>query len=281
MELNGKIVSESLRAKLKEDVATLLDQGYRAPHCAVILVGEDVASQTYVKNKENAFKSVGMISSTYRLSATVSLEELLSMIQTLNQDDEVDGILVQLPLPRHLNTETIIQAIAPEKDVDGLTELNQGKLLSNSGMIPCTPAGILEILKYYEYSLTGKKAVVIGRSKLVGLPISLLLQKENCTVTMCHSKTKDLSSWTQQADLLVVAMGKPGFIKETDISENTTVIDVGIHRMDGKLVGDCDPAVYEKALNYTPVPGGVGVMTVTMLLKNTFVAYVRKHHAHL
>lgn len=274
IKLDGKLVSSQIREELKQSVIEILnDQEERAPHCAVILVGDDPASQTYVHNKEKAFKDVFMMSSTYRLDSFTTQEQLLEIIDLLNKDDEIDGILVQLPLPKHIDSKVIIEAIDPKKDVDGLTMINQGKLYSGTGLEPCTPAGVIELLKRYEIDLVGKHCVVVGRSNLVGRPLSVLLLKENGTVTICHSKTRDLRAITQQADVLVAAMGQKQFITPDYLKEGVILVDVGIHRHLGKIVGDCDPSCYDKTSYYTPVPGSVGPMTITMLLKNTLKAF--------
>lgn len=275
MELNGKIVREQVLNNIKSEVINLLDHGKRAPSCAVILIGNDAASETYVKNKEQAFKSVGMMSHVYRLDDLVLEQQVLELIELLNKDDEIDGILLQLPIPKHLNATKLIQAIHPDKDVDGLTYLNQGRLLTEEGLKPCTPLGIMEILKYYKVDVCGKDCLVIGRSDLVGRPISLLLQQANATVTMAHSKTKNLFELVKQADMVVVAAGKSGLIQAEHVHASSIIIDVGIHRVNGKLVGDCDPRVYEKCAAYTPVPKGVGPMTVAMLIRNTLLSYQR------
>lgn len=274
IKLDGKLVSSIMREEIKQEVLGILnDQEDRAPHCAVILVGDDPASHTYVKNKEKAFKDVFMMSSTYRLDASTTQKELLDIIHLLNNDDDIDGILVQLPLPKHIDSKVIIEAIDPKKDVDGLTTVNQGKLYSGTGLEPCTPAGVIELLKRYEIELAGKHCVVVGRSDLVGRPLSVLLLKENGTVTICHSKTKDLKAMTQQADVVVVAVGKKQLITPDYLKEGVILVDVGIHRHLGKIVGDCDPSCYDKTSYYTPVPGSVGPMTITMLLKNTLKAF--------
>lgn len=274
IKLDGKLVSSIIREEIKQEVLEILnDQEDRAPHCAVVLVGDDPASSTYVKNKEKAFKDVFMMSSTYRLDNSITQKELLDIIHLLNNDDDIDGILVQLPLPKHIDSKVIIEAIDPNKDVDGLTMVNQGKLYSGIGLEPCTPAGVIELLRRYEIDLAGKHCVVVGRSDLVGRPLSVLLLKENGTVTICHSKTSDLKAITQQADVLLVAIGQKQFITPEYLKEGVVLVDVGIHRHLGKIVGDCDPSCYDKTSYYTPVPGSVGPMTITMLLKNTLKAF--------
>ena len=270
----GSELSKEIKEELKEEIA-----GYKRKPClSVVLVGEDPASVSYVRSKNKAAVEVGMDYRQIDLPEEASQEELLKVVDGLNEDEGVDGILVQLPLPKHLDEKEVLDHISWKKDVDGLHAVNAGKLyLGEEGFVPCTPQGIIELLKKMEVGFRGKHAVVIGRSKLVGLPVSKLLLNENCTVTICHSKTEDLAKITSQADILVVAIGKPRFITKEYVKEGAYVIDVGVNRVDGKLCGDVDfEDVKEKCAAITPVPKGVGPMTVTMLLKNTVKAYRMK-----
>lgn len=274
--LYGSDLSEELREKMKQKIDALREQGKRLPCLAVVLVGENPASVSYVRGKEKACASIGMESRHIGLPEQISMEELKDVIQRLNQEEEVDGILVQFPLPRHLDQNEIIRTIDPLKDVDGLHPANIGKLyMGEEGLRPCTPCGIMEILKKMKCPIDGMKAVVAGRSQLVGQPVSKLLLDENATVTICHSHTKDLKEVCSSADILIAAIGKPKFFTEEYIKEGAYVIDVGINRTeDGKLVGDVDfESAKEKAAFITPVPRGVGPMTITMLLNNTIRAY--------
>lgn len=270
--LNGKQVAQQLRENIKSEVAFLKERKGIRPHLAVIKVGENAASDIYVRNKEQACEEVGIESTVIQLPATISSMELLDQIKTLNRSAEITGILVQLPLPKHLDEQEVIQAIDPKKDVDGFHPLNVGRLnLGLNGVIPCTPMGIMTLLKQEKISLEGKHVVVIGRSDIVGKPIAQLCLAENATVTICHSRTQNLSQVTQQADVVIVAIGKAEFIKGDMIKEGAIVIDVGINRnADGKVVGDVEfSSVEPKASFITPVPGGVGPMTIATLLANT------------
>ncbi|MBP3630843.1 MAG: bifunctional methylenetetrahydrofolate dehydrogenase/methenyltetrahydrofolate cyclohydrolase FolD [Clostridia bacterium] len=270
--LNGKELSAQIRLEIKEDVKNnFLDKGLPAPTLAVVLVGEDPASKIYVANKEKACEEVGINSRTIKLPENSTMEEIIDVINTLNQDNKVDGILVQLPLPNRMDATHIIESINPNKDVDGLTYINKGKLVSNlDGIAPCTPSGIIDLLKYNNVQIEGKNAVIIGRSQLVGRPVEILLNNLNATTTICHSKTQNLKDITTQADILVVAVGKPNYITAEYIKHGATVVDVGINRVDGKVVGDVDGESVKNIAGYlTPVPGGVGPMTITELLKNT------------
>ena len=271
-ELSGKILSKAIREEIKETIQKeFKDKGLKVPTLAVVLVGSDPASQIYVANKEKACVEVGIESKTIKLDENSTIEDVLKVIDALNQDGSVDGILVQLPLPKGLDSSQVIEAISPDKDVDGLTYINKGKLASNLvDLAPCTPSGIIDILKYNNIEIEGKNAVIIGRSQLVGRPVEILLNNLNATTTLCHSKTKDLKSITKNADILVVAVGKPKYITYDYIKNGATVIDVGINRVDGQVVGDVDPEGLENLDGFiTPVPGGVGPMTITELLKNT------------
>ena len=275
--LDGKVMSEELRARIAERVAALKAKGV-TPGLAVILVGEDPASQIYVRNKEKGCEEVGMYSMAIRLPAETTQEELENHIRALNADASIHGILVQLPLPKHLDEAAALAVIVPEKDVDGFHVQNAGKLLNGlPGVVACTPKGAMEMIRRTGVDLSGKEAVVVGRSNIVGKPMAMLLLQQNCTVTMCHSRTADLAAHTRNADVLVAAVGKAKFITADMVKPGAIVIDVGINRnADGKVVGDVDfDAVKEVAGFITPVPGGVGRMTITMLLENTVEAAER------
>lgn len=280
MNIDGKQAAADLRADLKLEVEALIKEKNITPGLTVVLVGEDPASQVYVRNKVKQTQEVGMISHEIRLPATTTEAELLSQLDTLNNDAAVHGILVQLPLPKHINESTIIAAISPEKDVDGFHAMNSGRLVNGEegALVPCTPQGcIILAKKHLGDDLSGKHAVVIGRSNIVGKPVSLLLLQENCTVTIAHSRTVNLEEVCRQADILVAAVGRPEFVKGEWVKPGATVIDVGINRIEvdgkGKLVGDVDYAsVVDVAGAITPVPGGVGPMTIACLLKNTVEA---------
>lgn len=268
--IDGKKISQEIKDELKEKVAKLKAEG-KEICLAVIQVGSDPASSVYVGNKKKACAYIGVESLSYELAEETTEAELLELIGKLNADSKVNGILVQLPLPKQINEEKIIQAIAPEKDVDGFNEKNVGALcVGSKGYVSCTPFGIIQLLKRSNIEIAGKNCVVIGRSNIVGKPMSLLLLRENGTVTICHSKTKDIKEITKKADILVVAIGKPKFVDETYVKEGAVVIDVGIHRDENnKLCGDVD---FEKVAPHTsaitPVPGGVGPMTIAMLMHN-------------
>ncbi len=278
--LDGKIMSQELRVRIAERVAALKEKGV-TPGLAVILVGEDPASQIYVRNKEKGCEEVGMHSVAIRLPADTDQATLEGHIRALNADPAIHGILVQLPLPRHLDEAAALAVIVPEKDVDGFHVINSGKLLNGlDGVVACTPKGAMEMIRRTGVNLSGKAAVVIGRSNIVGKPMAMLLLQANCTVTMCHSRTADLAAHTRRADVLVAAVGKAKFITADMVKPGAIVIDVGINRLaDGKVVGDVDfDAVKEVADFITPVPGGVGRMTITMLLENTVEAAERASH---
>ena len=253
----------------------------RAPHLVVVLVGDDPASVSYVTGKAKASAEVGIRNTTIRKPESVSEAELLDIITALNLDDEVDGILVQLPLPRHLDGDRALSLILPEKDVDGFHDINAGRLSRGLDcVVACTPKGALHMLKRAGIPISGKEAVVVGRSNIVGKPMALLLLQENATVTICHSRTVDLAAHTRRADILVAAIGKPRFITADMVKDGAVVVDVGINRVDGKLCGDVDyEEVKEKSSFITPVPGGVGPMTITELLENTIQAAQRHHRA--
>ncbi|WP_296241343.1 bifunctional methylenetetrahydrofolate dehydrogenase/methenyltetrahydrofolate cyclohydrolase FolD [uncultured Faecalicoccus sp.] len=281
--INGTELSAKIRQTIKQEVEEIKTQGKRPPLLSVILVGDNPASQSYVRGKEKACLSVGMENRTIRLDAGISQEELIQVVRNQNEDPDVDGILVQLPLPDHFDADPILDQISPDKDVDGLHPVNAGLLLTGrDGLVPCTPSGVMEMLKSIGLEdLSGLNAVVIGRSNLVGKPLSLLLQQKNATVTMAHSRTKDLAQICSQADILIAAVGKEKMITKEYIKEGAVVIDVGINRMaNGKLCGDVDfDDVKDKVSAITPVPGGVGPMTVCMLLMNTLKAY-KEHEAY-
>ena len=273
--INGKLVSAKLRGELAEEIKDFSDKYGKRPGLAVILVGNDPASSVYVRNKHKACLEVGIESFQIELDKTVSEEELLAVIDRLNKDDRVDGILVQLPLPGHINEERVINRISPDKDVDAFHPVNVGRIMiGNYKLLPCTPAGIIALLDHYNVEISGKRCVVIGRSNIVGKPMALLLTEKNGTVTLCHSRTKELDKICKDADIIVVAIGKAEFLKADMVKPGAVVIDVGINRLaDGRLVGDVAfDEVSPVASMITPVPGGVGPMTIAMLLKNTLTA---------
>ncbi len=271
--INGKEVSKATREKVALMVKDFVADKGRVPCLAVILVGEDPASQTYVKNKIIGCEEVGMKSLAYRLPAESTNDKVAKIIKELAEDSNVDGILIQLPLPKQLDERYLLSLIPDSKDVDGFSPNNLGLLaMNNPRTVSCTPYGVMELLASTGVELSGKHAVVIGRSNTVGKPMAMLLLNANCTVTICHSKTKNMQDITKQADILVVAIGKPKFVTEEMVKEGAIVIDVGINRVDGKLVGDVDfENVSKKASFITPVPGGVGPMTISMLLYNTLM----------
>lgn len=278
--LNGKELAQKLQQEMTQEVTALKEKGLQ-PGLAVILVGEDPASQVYVRNKERAANNIGMYSVVYRLPETTSEADLIAKIEELNQDDKIHGILVQLPLPKHINEDLVLDTIAPEKDVDGFHPMNLGNLFAGKPtMIPCTPAGIMELIKLSGLDLAGKNAVIIGRSNIVGKPMAHLLLQANATVTICHSKTKDLPKVAKQADVLVVAIGRANFVTADFIKEGAVVIDVGINRDENnKLTGDVKFDEVAPLTSYiTPVPGGVGPMTITMLMRQTIAAAKRKEN---
>ena len=274
--LDGKAMSEELRADIARKVAALKERGV-TPGLAVILVGDDPASQIYVRNKGIGCEKTGMHSVTIRMPEDTTQQALEGQIRVLNDDPAIHGILVQLPLPSHLDEAAALAAIAPEKDVDGFHVQNAGRLLCGlPGVVACTPKGAMEMIRRTGVSLSGKEAVVVGRSNIVGKPMAMLLLQQNCTVTVCHSRTADLAAHTRRADILVAAVGRPKMITADMVKPGAIVIDVGINRVDGKVVGDVDfDGVKEVAGWITPVPGGVGRMTITMLLENTVEAAER------
>lgn len=280
MIISGKELSAKLKADMAEQVKTFPERYGRVPHLAVILVGEDPGSVSYVKGKAKASADVGIRNTTIRRPASITEAELLEIVAELNRDDEVDGILVQLPLPEHIDEQKVIAAIDRDKDVDGFHPLNVAALWQKQPCtLPCTPKGIVKMLKAAGVEIAGKRAVVIGRSKIVGLPVSKLLLDEHATVTMTHSRTRDLKQVTRGAEILVVAIGRPKFVTADMVSEGAVVIDVGVNRdpETGRLCGDVDFAAVEpKAAVITPVPGGVGPMTICCLMENTIECFLRR-----
>lgn len=281
--ISGKDLSVKLKAEMAEQVKTFPETYGRVPHLVVILVGEDPASQSYVKGKAKVSEVVGIKNTTILKPADISEAELLGLIDQLNADDTVDGILVQLPLPDHISEDKVIAAISKDKDVDGFHPLNVAALwMKQPCTVPCTPEGIIRMLEEANVEIKGKRAVVIGRSQIVGLPVSKLLLDRNATVTICHSRTKDLAAVTREAEILVVAIGRPKFVTKDMVAPGAVVIDVGVNRdpETGKLCGDVDyDAVEPIASVITPVPGGVGPMTITCLMQNTIKLFLRKMQA--
>lgn len=272
--IDGKKVSGEVRARIREEVAALKSEGI-VPGLAVIIVGEDPASKVYVRNKKRACEECGIYSEEYALPEATTEEELLALVARLNADAKISGILIQSPIPKHLNEDFIVSHIDPKKDVDAFLPVNVGHIMiGDYDFLPCTPAGVMELLHAYDIPVEGRECVVVGRSNIVGKPQAMMLLHENGTVTMCHSRTRNLAEVTRRADILVAAVGKAKFITADMVHEGATVIDVGMNRDEnGKLCGDVDfEAVKEKAAYITPVPGGVGPMTITMLLKNTLKA---------
>lgn len=269
--MDGKAVAGKIRARIKAEVANLKMK----PGLAAVLVGKNPASQVYVQIKRKTCDEVGIYSELYKLPEETTEKELLQLIDKLNKSEKIHGILVQLPLPKHISEEKVLEAIALEKDVDGFSLVNVGRLASGrEAAVPCTPKGVIRLLEEYSIDLAGKNAVVIGRSNIVGKPTALLLLNRNATVTICHSKTADLPHYTKKADILIAAVGKPKLVTADMVKEGAVVIDVGINRVDGKLAGDVDfEPVSKKAAYITPVPGGVGPMTVAMLIENTLERY--------
>lgn len=297
--LSGKEVADSIKGKVSEEVEILKNERGISPCLTVVRVGEDAASAVYVGNKVKTSEEIGMISEHKHLPETTTQEELLNLVEELNNRDDVDGILVQLPLPKHLDEREILEKIDPLKDVDGFHPINVGRLSQGQmSLVPCTPAGVIEILKFYEIPIAGKHAVVIGRSNIVGKPMAQLLLAENATVTICHSRTENIAEISSQADILIAAVGRAGFVRGDFIKNGATIIDVGINsfsdaekanelfgddelskrlntieKRGATIVGDVNPKeAKEKAANFTPVPGGVGLLTVAMLMKNTVEA---------
>jgi len=289
--IDGRKVASIVKESIKKEVADLIDNHDRSPHLVAVLVGSDPASETYVGSKEKQAREVGMMSSVYRFPDTITEAELLETVDFLNNDDEVDGFIVQLPLPSHINEEKVINAIDPKKDVDGFTPISLGNMvLGKPGFVSATPMGVMELLHAYQIDLEGKHCVVLGRSNIVGRPLSILLSQKNegsnATVTLCHSRTENLADITRQADVLICAIGQPLFVKADMVKEGAVIIDVGMHRLPDatakrgyRLAGDVDfKEVFKKASYITPVPGGVGPMTIAMLLKNTLQAHRNRYN---
>ena len=287
--IDGKKIAEKIRMEIKTEVGSIIDDDDKAPHLAAIIVGDDPASQTYVAGKEKACKSVGFTSSVYKLPENTSEKELLELIEFLNRDPEVDGFIVQLPLPEHISETKIIQSIDPSKDVDGFHPVNLGRMLSGlPSYLPATPYGIVQLLDRSKIETEGKHCVVLGRSTIVGTPVSILLSRKaspgNCTVTICHSKTKDIGKIAATADILIAAIGQAEFVTADMVKKDAVVIDVGIHRVPSdktksgfRLIGDVKFDEVSKKCSYiTPVPGGVGPMTITSLLQNTLKAHKKE-----
>ncbi len=275
MIIYGNEIAKSIKEEVRKEILSLEEKGLRKPRLAIVLVGDDPASLSYIKGKEKAAKEVGFDFVLYREDKKIKEEDLLALIDRLNEDDEVDGILVQLPLSEHIDEERIIAQIDPLKDVDGLSELNAGRLFkAEDGLFPCTALGVMELLRRSNIQISGQNVLMIGRSKLVGLPLARMLVQANATVTLAHSKTRDLKELTKRQDIIIVAIGCPRFLKAEDIKEGAVVIDVGINRVDGRLCGDVDfEEVEKKASAITPVPKGVGPMTIACLMQNTLKAY--------
>ncbi len=280
--IDGKALAQALRENIRKECVNLKEKGV-IPGLAVVLVGNDPASEIYVRNKEKGCEEVGIYSRKHVLPENTTEEDLLALIDELNTDDKIDGILVQLPLPKHIDEDRIIDAIRIDKDVDGFSPSNVGNLLiGKDAFEPCTPRGCMALIKSAGVDPEGKKAVVIGRSNIVGKPVAILLLSQNATVTICHSRTKDLKAELQGADIVIVAIGKEKFLTPDMVKDGATVIDVGINRgADGKVYGDADFTAFEKSgkdCAITPVPGGVGPMTITMLLENTLLSAKRRHN---
>ena len=272
--IDGKAVAAAVRERVKVDVAAYKEETGRTPALATVLVGEDPASEIYIRNKRRSCEEVGIGSVHHGIEAGGKDEELLELVRSLGEDDEVDGILVQLPLPAHLDPDAVVQTLNPQKDVDGLTPVNAGLLAHGTpGLVPCTPAGVMELLAHEGAELEGAEAVVVGRSKLVGVPVARLLLQATATVTICHSRTRDLDTTCRRADVLVAAVGVPRLLGAEAVKPGAVVIDVGMNRLEDGLAGDVDyEAAAEVAAAITPVPGGVGPMTIAMLLSNTLQA---------
>ncbi|MDC1122926.1 bifunctional methylenetetrahydrofolate dehydrogenase/methenyltetrahydrofolate cyclohydrolase FolD [Nitrospinaceae bacterium] len=273
--IDGKKVSGEIRNRLADEIQELKKKTGKTPGLATVLVGDDPASAVYVRNKNKICGELGFQSFEQKLSADTSEEKLLQLVGELNSNKDVHGILVQLPLPDQIDSEKILQAIDPKKDVDGFHPVNVGKLVvGNALLTPCTPTGIIALLDRYDIEISGKHAVIIGRSNIVGKPVSMLLLHRNATITICHSRTQNLEEVTRSADILVAAVGRANFVTDEMVSEGTVVIDVGINRVDGKLTGDVDfEPISKKASHITPVPGGVGPMTIALLMENTLKAF--------
>lgn len=277
--IDGKLVSATVREEIKEKIAEAGKKYGKTFKLTVIIAGNDPASEIYVRNKGKACEAVGILSETIKLSENTSQEEIEKIVTDKVSDDSVDGILVQLPLPKTLDEKRVLKLIPPEKDVDGFTDANVGRLalFSDDALCSCTPQGMIKLLDYYDIPLKGKHAVVVGRSNIVGKPMSLMLLRRDCTVTVCHSKTENLAKYTKDADILVCAVGKKHIITADMVKDGAVVLDAGINRVDGKIYGDADyEEISKKAAYITPVPGGVGPMTITMLMYNTYLTGMRK-----
>lgn len=277
--IDGKLVSATVREEIKEKIAEAGEKYGKTFKLTVIIAGNDPASEIYVRNKGKACEAVGILSETVKLPEEISQEEIEKIVTDKVSDDSVDGILVQLPLPKTIDEKRVLKLIPPEKDVDGFTDANVGRLalFSDDALCSCTPQGMIKLLDYYDIPLKGKHAVVVGRSNIVGKPMSLMLLRRDCTVTVCHSKTENLAKYTKDADILVCAVGKKHIITADMVKDGAVVLDAGINRVDGKIYGDADyEEISKKAAYITPVPGGVGPMTITMLMYNTYLAGMRK-----
>ena len=285
--LDGKALALQIKDEIANEVRQLTQQGHRPPHLAAVIVGTDGASQTYVANKEKSSREVGFTSSVYRMAESTTERQLLETIEFLNNDPDIDGFIVQLPLPKHIDEQKIINAISPDKDVDGFTPINIGRMvLGEDCFVPATPMGICTLLKRNGIETAGKHCVVIGRSNIVGTPVANLLSRKgmDCTVTMCHSKTQNLAELTRQADILVVAIGRPEFVTADMVKDGAVLVDVGIHRVEDatkkngyRVIGDVKHSEVDAKCSWvTPVPGGVGPLTIVSLLENTLKAYKRR-----
>lgn len=277
--IDGKLVSAAVREEIKEKIAEANEKYGKTFKLTVIIAGNDPASEIYVRNKGKACEAVGILSETVKLPEDISQAEIEKIVREKVADESVDGILVQLPLPKTLDEKSVLKLIPPEKDVDGFTDANVGRLalFSDDALCSCTPQGMIKLLDYYDIPLKGKHAVVVGRSNIVGKPMSLMLLRRDCTVTVCHSKTENLAKYTKDADILVCAVGKKHIITVDMVKDGAVVLDAGINRVDGKIYGDADfDEISKKAAYITPVPGGVGPMTITMLMYNTYLAGMRK-----
>ncbi len=272
--IDGKLVASAIRANIRQEVEAYKTQTGKEIGLAVVLVGDDPASAIYVRNKIKACEEVGIKSYSYKYDADMSEEDLVALVEKLNVDDSVQGILVQLPLPKHINEERIVALVSKDKDVDGFSENSIGRLIQGKPCFrSCTPYGVMKLLEYYNIDVSGKHAVVIGRSNNVGKPMAMMLLEKNATVTICHSRTKNIADITKQADILVSAVGRAHFVTEDMVKDGAVVVDIGMNKLDGKTVGDVDYDNVSKKTSYiTPVPGGVGPMTITMLMANTLQA---------
>lgn len=277
--MNKILYGKKLSLILQEDLKEKINKLSNSPNLTVVMVGEDKASKIYVKNKEKIAKKMGIDTNTIYLNSETTTDELLSIIERLNKDKSVNGILVQLPLPKHIDENLVLEKISPLKDVDGFHPKNLGKLMiNNASMIPCTPLGIIKLLDFYNIDLEGKNVVILGRSNIVGKPMLHLLLQKNATVTITHSYTKNLKDITKKADILIVAIGKSNFVTKEYIKDNAIIVDVGINRVDNKIMGDVDfNSVKDKVSFITPVPGGVGPLTITMLMYQTYIAYLNQN----